>query len=120
MHYKDPDPDDPHLLVAVMLPADEQTVRKMACVFAEEFAFMGYNKSEILNIFQNPYYTGAHGAYRALGEEVIRAIIDECTNVRGQVKFSILNFGFSMEGRGRESKIGNPKSKMAEGRGEDG
>jgi hypothetical protein len=136
MPYNDPDPTDPNVLVGVMLSADAEATTEMAYVFAEEFARMGHDKQQILALFKNPYYGGAHGAYQALGEAAIQAIVDECIDAWGKVKFWILDpsaesilsgveglrtgFGLPIGERGGESKIENPKSKMAEGRGEDG
>ena len=129
MPYNDPDPTDPNVLVGVMLPADEEAMREMAYVFAEEFARLGHDRQQILTLFKSPFYAGAHGAYRALGEEAIQSIVDECIAAWGGIRFSILDFGrepqsndfeFSIGERGGESKIGNPKSKMVEGRGGDG
>jgi hypothetical protein len=97
MPFKDPDPTDPNMLVGVMLPADAEATRDMAYVFAEEFARMGYNREQLLGLFKNPFYGGAHGAYQALGEEETLTIIDECLAAWGGVKFSILDFGFSIE-----------------------
>ena len=118
MPYDDPDPTDPNVLVGVMLPADAEATREMAYVFAEEFARMGHDKRQILALFKNPFYGGAHGAFQALGEEATVAIIDECIAAWGQVKFSILDFGFSIGERGGESKIQNPK--WRKGGGSDG
>lgn len=85
MPFKDPDPTDPNVLVGVTLPADAEATKEMAYVFAEEFARMGYARDGLLRLFKNPYYAGAHGAYRDLGEEAIRAIIEECVNAWGRV-----------------------------------
>ncbi len=124
MPYKDPDPTDPNILVGVVMPAEAEVQREMAYVFAEEFARMGHDRKSLLSIFQNPFYAGAHGAYRDLGEKEILSIIDECLDVWGRVKFSILDFGresqsndsgFSIEEEPGKSKIHNPKSKMEEG-----
>jgi hypothetical protein len=120
MPYNDPDPTDPNVLVGVVLPADEEAMHEMAYVFAEEFARLGHDRQRILTLFKSPFYAGAHGAYRALGEEAIQVIVDECIAAWGGVRFSILDFGFSIGERGGESKIGNPKSKMVEGRGGNG
>ncbi|MEW6296274.1 MAG: hypothetical protein AB1671_00835 [Thermodesulfobacteriota bacterium] len=86
MPYDDPDPNDPTVLVGVMTPAEADTVTDMAYVFAEEFARLGYDRTRILWLFKHPFYSGAYGAYRALGEETIRAIIDECLAAWGQVR----------------------------------
>ncbi len=125
MPYNDPDPTDPNILVGVILPADADAMRDMAYVFAEEFARLGYDRGQLLGLFKTPFYGGAHGAYQQLGETEILSIIDECLNAWGQAKFSILDFGFSIEERASEisdpeSKIGNPKSKMEEEERDDG
>jgi len=123
MPFKDPDPTDPNMLVGVLLPADAEATRDMAYVFAEEFARLGYTREQLLGLFKNPFYGGAHGAYRALGENETLSIIDECLNVWGQARISILDFGFPIDGndkslelepnnRSPKSEIENPKSKM--------
>ena len=121
MPFKDPDPTDPNVLVGVMLPADAEAMRDMAYVFAEEFARLGYTREQLLWLFKNPFYGGAHGAYRSLGENETLSIIDECLNAWGKAKFSILDFGFSIAGQENEvqvpdpSPIQNPKSKIQNG-----
>ncbi len=115
MPYKDPDPTDPNILVGVVMPAEAEVQREMAYVFAEEFARMGHDRKSLLSIFQNPFYAGAHGAYRDLGEKEVLSIIDECLNVWGRVQFSILDSGFSIKEEPGKSKIRDPKSKMEEG-----
>ena len=77
MPYDDPDPTDPQELVGVMLPGGPEAMREMAHVFADEFARLGYPGRQILALFQNPFYAGAHAALRALGEPAVRAIVDE-------------------------------------------
>ena len=148
MPYQDPDPTDPNMLVGVMLSADAEATREMAYVFAEEFARLGYSREQLLWLFKNPFYGGAHGAYRALGENETLSIIDECLGAWGGVQFSILDFGFSigeenchevgsefqLENRrdaecrttrndhssvSEQSKIQNLKSKIGEGGGSD-
>jgi hypothetical protein len=89
MPLNDPDPTDPNMLVGVMLPADAEATRDMAYVFAEEFARLGYSREQLLWLFKNPFYGGAHGAYRALGEAEILSIIEECLNVWGNMKVSV-------------------------------
>jgi hypothetical protein len=126
MPYKDPDPTDPNMLVGVVLPADAEATREMAYVFAEEFARFGYTREQLLWLFKNPFYEGAHGAYRTLGEQETLTIIDECLVVWGHAKFSILDFRFPIDREkptpdsipndpAPESKIENPKSKMERG-----
>ena len=89
MPYDDPDPTDPNMLVGVMLPADADATRDMAYVFAEEFARMGYDRGQLLGLFKTPFYGGAHGAYRQLGETEILSIIDECLNAWGGIRIRV-------------------------------
>ena len=89
MPYKNPDPTDPNMLVGVVLPADAEATRDMAYVFAEEFARLGYTREQLLSLFTNPFYGGAHGAYQELGEKETLAIIDECLNTWGNFRISV-------------------------------
>jgi hypothetical protein len=84
MPFADPDPEDPTVLVGVTLPAEADTARDMAWVFAEEFARMGYDRPQILRLFRSPFYAGAHDALGRLGEAEIVAIIHECVGVFGE------------------------------------
>ena len=93
MPHKEIESDDPMELVGVVLPADEEAMREMAYVFAEEFARLGHDRRQILGLFKNPFYAGAHGAYRALGEEAIFSIIDECVSVWGRVTVTVQDAG---------------------------
>jgi hypothetical protein len=61
----------------------------MAYVIAEEFARLGYTREQLISLFKNPFYRGAHGAYQALGEEATLAIIDECLSVWGDFRVSV-------------------------------
>jgi hypothetical protein len=81
------------MLVGVVLPADAEAMRDMAYVFAEEFARMGYTREQLLRLFKNPFYGGAHGAYRALGDDETLSIIDECIAAWGRVQISIKDEG---------------------------
>ncbi len=84
MPYGDADPTDPHMLICVGLPAEAETMREMAYVFAEEFCRMGWDAPMILRVFSKPFYAGAHRAYRALGEATVREIVEECVAVWGR------------------------------------
>ena len=52
MPYNDADPTDPNVLVGVVLPAEAETIREMAYVYAEEFARMGFGAARILRVFR--------------------------------------------------------------------
>jgi hypothetical protein len=84
MPYRDPDPTDPTVLVGVALPGDREAMRRMAWVFAEEYARLGFDAQRIGTLFRTPFYGGAHRALRALGEREVAAIIAECVAVWGR------------------------------------
>jgi hypothetical protein len=83
MPFDHAEPTDPSVLVGVELPAEPETARDMAYVFAEEFARLGFDAPRILRFFRSPFYTGAHRVFRALGEREITAIVGECVGVWG-------------------------------------
>lgn len=87
MPYDKPEADDPHAIVGVGLPGVPEAEIEMAYTFAEEFARLGHTEEEIVALFQNPLYRGAHAAYRSLGENEIRKIVRECTTVWGRVRW---------------------------------
>ncbi len=86
MPYDDPEPDDPHVLVGVGLPADEAATREMAAAFADEFAQMGFDKERLLHLFTSPFYAGAHAARELLGDaEITRIVVESlCVYARQQ------------------------------------
>ena len=89
MPYDDPEGDDPHELVGVMLPGDEASTREMAHAFAEEFAQLEWSREQIQGLFRNPDYAGAHGALQALGAEEIDRIVDEAVQLFGGLRVTV-------------------------------
>ena len=89
MPYDDPEGDDPHELVGVVLPGDEASTREMASAFAEEFAQLGWSREQILGLFRDPAYTGAHGAQEALGADEIGRIVDEAVELFGGFRVTV-------------------------------
>ena len=87
MPYRDPQPEDPMMMVNVTVPADGDTSRELAAAMAEEFASMGRDEAWIMQLFRTPFYAGPHGAYVELGEEVTTNIVRECVAVWGRVHF---------------------------------
>ena len=69
------DPEDPLEAIAVELPCDEDTLVPMAECFVEEFMRLGKKERQILALFDNPFYAGAHLVYRARGPEFVRQLI---------------------------------------------
>ena len=86
MPYNDPDPTDPSILIGVALPTDADATVDMAYVFAEEFARMGYDADRLMRLFKNPFYAGAHDAYRTLGDAAVRRIVGECVGAWGSLR----------------------------------
>jgi hypothetical protein len=80
-------------------------MQEMAYAFAEEFALLGYGSEELFCLFQNPFYAGAHQAYRALGDKATRKIIAECLAAWGGIRFVFKEDGERMkaENKGKES-----------------
>ena len=89
MPYDDPEPDDPHELVGVELPGDESVTREMAAAFADEFAQLGHDRSQILALFREPFYVGAHQAWQLLGDQDIARIVDESLAVWGRISYVV-------------------------------
>ena len=83
MPYDEPEPDDPNVLVGVALPAGPEATREMAEAFADEFAQMGMSREQLLRLFANPFYAGAHAARQLLGEAEIQRLVDESLRVYG-------------------------------------
>ena len=84
MPYDDPEIDDPQELVGVELPGDETVTREMAAAFADEFAQLGLNRAQILGLYRQPHYAGAHQAWQLLGEDEVARIVDESVAVYGR------------------------------------
>lgn len=74
--------DDPMELVGVSLPNGDADV--MAECFVEEFVWLGLDNKQILNLFRNSFYAGAHGIYRRHGETYVRDIISRVQNRFGK------------------------------------
>jgi len=89
MPYGDPEPDDPQELVGVELPGDESVTREMAAAFADEFAQLGYDRTQILALYRTPLYAGAHQAWQLLGEDEIARLVDESLAVWGRFTFVV-------------------------------
>ena len=86
MPYDDPEGDDPHELVGVVLPGDEASTREMGSAFAEEFVQLGKSRQQILDLFRTPFYAGAHRALQALGEEEIDRLVDQAVRLWGSFR----------------------------------
>ena len=84
MPYDDPDVEDPQALMGVEQPGDETVTREMAAAFADEFAQLGLTRSHILGLFRSAEYSGAHQAWRLLGEGEIARMVDESLAVWGR------------------------------------
>ena len=89
MPYDDPEGNDPHELVGVVLPGDETSTREMARAFAEEFVQLGWKRDQVLGLFRNPFYAGAHGTLQALGEAEIQRLVDESVELFGGFRVSV-------------------------------
>ena len=91
MPYDDPEPDDPQELVGVELPGDESVTGGMAAAFADEFAQLGLGRAQILALYRKPFYSGAHQAWRLLGEDEIARVVDESLAVWGRFRVVVID-----------------------------
>jgi hypothetical protein len=91
MPYDDPEPDDPQELIGVELPGDESVTREMAAAFADEFAQLGLGRAQILALYRKPFYSGAHQAWRLLGEDEIARVVDESLAVWGRFRVVVID-----------------------------
>ena len=66
---------DPLDLVGTVVPGGD--IEFLARCFVEEFAAMGYDGEQILELFRQPQYVAVHPVYRAKGEEGVRRLIEE-------------------------------------------
>jgi hypothetical protein len=84
MPYAEAEPDDPNVLVGVMMEAGPEATRAMAEAFADEFAQLGMSRAQVLRLFRTPFYAGAYAASRLLGDAEIERLVDESLRVYGR------------------------------------
>jgi len=61
------------------------TERLTAAAFADEFAQLGYSRTEIVALFRAPFYAAVHRTWQVLGEDEILSIVERAvTTWRGQ------------------------------------
>ena len=88
---KEPEAEDPQMMVGVSTPAGTGNLREMARAFADEFTRLGYDEERLMHLFRTPFYVGPYGAYRTLGDAAIRKIVAERTGVWGRVRVSTVD-----------------------------
>jgi hypothetical protein len=88
MAGKDIEPDDPMGLVAVDVPAGDLDL--MAECLVEEYVRLGNSDAQLLAIFRNPFFSGAHALYRARGEAYVASVIERVRRQWGQPRFTTI------------------------------
>lgn len=84
MPFDDPDATDPMTLTGVELEVDEpDTVRDMATCFIEEYVRLGLGTEAITDLFNCGEFAGPSLAFRQLGSQAIREMIDLEIRLRG-------------------------------------
>jgi hypothetical protein len=83
---KEPEADDPMELVMVSLPAGDPEL--MATCLIEEYARLGFNEDEILELFRQPLYH-IHFLYCEKGEAWVRVRIQEVLARTGRMRVSV-------------------------------
>ncbi len=76
---KEMESEDPFEMVGVLVPTEpgEDATGLMARSFVEEYALMGFTAGQILHLFRNPFYAGAHMVHKQRGEAYVQEIIDD-------------------------------------------
>ena len=77
-------PSEPMELVSLAVPTSCDSMDEMTRVFVEEFLRMGYSPEQVGEFFRDPFYRGPNQVYRARGEEVVGAIIEEAARRWGR------------------------------------
>lgn len=84
MPHGEPDATDPMTLTGVEVVVDDGgAVVEMAACFIEEYFRMGLGSEAVLELFTSGEFTGPTMAFRQLGRERIRQMIEEQVCLRG-------------------------------------
>ncbi len=76
MPKNEPDPVDPMHITGVEVSVEgPEAVCEMAASFAAEMAWLGHDASSLMRIFNDPFYSAAHGALKQLGEHEVKRIV---------------------------------------------
>lgn len=93
MPYDEPDAEDPNVLVGVGLPAGPEAALEMVAALAEEFAQLGFSRQQILGLFRNRFYAGAHAAGALIGVAELGRIVDEAVAVYSAQRLTVRDGG---------------------------
>jgi hypothetical protein len=80
------DPEDPMALVGMAV--SEGDLDLMATCLVEEYVRLGTGDRQILALFRNPFFAGAHAIYRARGEAYVNGIIERVRAQWGHPRFT--------------------------------
>jgi len=91
MAEKEFEADDPMGLVGIGVPEGEPDL--MAECLVEEYVRLGMSDSQLLAIFKNPFFAGAHALYRSRGEERLKAVIERARAQWGRPRYTTTEVG---------------------------
>ena len=91
MAEKEFEADDPMGLVGISVPEGEPDL--MAECLVEEYVRLGMSDSQLLAIFKNPFFAGAHALYRARGEDHLKSVIGRVRAQWGRPRFTTTEVG---------------------------
>ena len=91
MAEKDFEPGDPMGLVGGGVPEGEPDL--MAECLVEEYVRLGTSDAQLLAIFKNPFFAGAHALYRARGEDHLKSVIERVRAQWGRPRFTTTEVG---------------------------
>lgn len=79
------EPEDPMTLQATPVPGNPDDM--LECL-VQEYAWMGWNAEQILNLFRDPFYPALYAFYEACGLERLRASVTAILGRTGVLRFS--------------------------------
>ncbi len=80
-------PDPPvRQLAAFVHTSLASVVNSLSDYTPEEFTRLGYDERQVMSLFREPFYAGANGLYKQLGEGEVEAIVRETASTWGRMR----------------------------------
>lgn len=79
------EPEDPYTLCATPVAGDAELMLRL---LVQEYAWMGWNLEQILNLFRDPFYPALYGLWQAYGEAGTRERVQSVLARSGVLRFT--------------------------------
>lgn len=86
-HKKDFDHDDPFELKAIEVAGGDP--QSQAKIFIEEFLMLDKSKEKLIQMFNDPFFTGMYHLTMILGKETIHQLIDESLKNTYSIRYNV-------------------------------